>query len=131
VATPLGYGAIVLLLSLPRLFIAGQLELLSDEAYYALWSMYPSLGYFDHSPGIAWIIAAGRAVFGEGALSIRVVTNLLEFRDARGAVSARHPAVPRRADRSFGRVLLRRIGCRCDQLHHSHPGRPLDQHMIA
>jgi 4-amino-4-deoxy-L-arabinose transferase-like glycosyltransferase len=76
-ATPAGFAAIALLLSLPWLIVAGRLGLLPDESYYALWSMYPSSGYFDHSPGIAWIIAAGRWVLGEGALPIRIVTNLL------------------------------------------------------
>jgi hypothetical protein len=115
-ATPLGYGAIVLLLSLPRLVAAARLGLLSDEAYYALWSMYPSPGYYDHSPAIAWIIAAGRAVFGEGALAIRIVTNLLGlvtlaalyrlgvllFRDARiGALAGFFYAVSLAAAISF------------------------------
>ena len=78
-ATPLGYGAIALLLSLPMIVVTARLDLLVDESYYALWSVYPGPGYFDHSPGIAWIVAAGRALFGEGAFAIRIFTNLLEI----------------------------------------------------
>lgn len=33
------------------------LELYSDEAYYYLWSLRPALGYFDHPPMVAWLIA--------------------------------------------------------------------------
>ena len=78
-ASARGYAAIVVLLSLPRLIVAFRMGLLSDEAYYALWSMHPGPGYYDHSPGIAWAVAAGRAVFGEGLLAVRGVTLLAGF----------------------------------------------------
>lgn len=53
--------------------------LYSDEAYYALWSLHPGPGYYDHSPGIAWVIALGRALFGEGLIGVRSVTLLAGF----------------------------------------------------
>jgi hypothetical protein len=40
------------------------LELYSDEAYYFLWSLRPALGYFDHPPMVAWLMAAVSAFTG-------------------------------------------------------------------
>jgi 4-amino-4-deoxy-L-arabinose transferase-like glycosyltransferase len=34
------------------------LPLSHDEAYYAMWSRHLDLGYFDHPPMVAWLIAA-------------------------------------------------------------------------
>ncbi len=76
---PAGYAGAILLLSLPRLVAASTLGLYSDEAYYALWSLHPGVGYYDHSPGIAWVIAAGRALFGEGLFAVRSFTLLAGF----------------------------------------------------
>ncbi len=39
-----------------RVWYAGIVELSLDEAYYWLWSLYPSLSYFDHPPMVAWMI---------------------------------------------------------------------------
>lgn len=78
-ATPWGYAVLVTLLSLPRLIVASRMGLLSDEAYYALWSMHLSAGYFDHSPGIAYAVALGRALFGEGIFPVRAITLALGF----------------------------------------------------
>lgn len=73
-ATARGYALFVLVLSLPRLVVALNMGPLPDEPYYALWSMHLSPGYYDHSPGIAYAVALGRAVFGEGIVAIRSVT---------------------------------------------------------
>lgn len=78
-ARPAGFAGAILLLSLPRLVAAFTLGLYIDEAYYALWSVDPAAGYYDHSPGIAWVIAAGRALFGEGLFAIRSFTLLAGF----------------------------------------------------
>ena len=44
-------------------FQAGTTELFDDEAYYSIYSRYPSWGYFDHPPMIAILIKAGSAIF--------------------------------------------------------------------
>lgn len=78
-ARPAGYAGAILALTLPRLVAAFTMGLYSDEAYYALWSLQPGAGYYDHAPGIAWVIAAGRALFGEGLFAVRSVTLLAGF----------------------------------------------------
>ncbi len=59
-----------------RLFASAVLPLSADEAYYWLWSRHLAAGYFDHPPAVAWMIAAGTAVFGKTALGVRVVAVL-------------------------------------------------------
>ena len=44
--------------------------LLDDEAYYWIYSLFPSWGYFDHPPMIALLIKAGTSIFG-GELGVR------------------------------------------------------------
>ncbi len=102
-ARPLPLALILLLLSLPRLFTGVRMGLLPDEGYYAMWSLHLGVGYYDHSPAIAWVVAAGRALFGEGAFPVRSLVlastflvfallyrlGVLLFNDARvGAVAA-------------------------------------------
>lgn len=65
--------AIVLALVAVRLVAAAVIELGSDESYYFLWSRYPSLGYYDHPPMVAWWIAASTALFGDSPFAIRVL----------------------------------------------------------
>ena len=62
---------------LPRLVVALNMGPLPDEPYYALWSMHLSAGYYDHSPGIAYAVALGRALLGEGMIPVRAVTLVL------------------------------------------------------
>jgi 4-amino-4-deoxy-L-arabinose transferase-like glycosyltransferase len=76
-ATWRGYALLALLLSLPRLVVALQMGPVPDEPYYALWSMHLSPGYYDHSPGIAFAVALGRALLGEGMVALRAVTLVL------------------------------------------------------
>ncbi len=70
-ATPLGAALVVLLLMLPRAIFAARFGLIGDEAYYAIWSFFPSFGYFDHSPSVAWVIWLGRSLFGESQFAVR------------------------------------------------------------
>ncbi|MGC6418565.1 MAG: ArnT family glycosyltransferase [Bradymonadia bacterium] len=37
--------------------LAARLPIVADEAYYASWATNPALGYFDHPPMIAWLLA--------------------------------------------------------------------------
>lgn len=43
-----------------RLWLASFSGVHPDEAYYWVWSLNPSLGYYDHPPMIAWIISLSR-----------------------------------------------------------------------
>jgi hypothetical protein len=62
---------LVLGLTLLRAMISNEVDLLGDEAYYTFWSLAPAAGYYDHPPLIAWLIAAGRSLVGEGNLGVR------------------------------------------------------------
>ncbi len=59
------------LLTVIRWGVAASADLTEDEAYYWLWSLAPSHGYLDHAPAVAWVIAAGTALFGDTALGVR------------------------------------------------------------
>jgi 4-amino-4-deoxy-L-arabinose transferase-like glycosyltransferase len=48
-----------------------------DESYYTLWSQYLSIGYLDHPPMVALVIAAGRALLGDNLLGIRLVPTIM------------------------------------------------------
>ncbi|MBW2255941.1 MAG: glycosyltransferase family 39 protein [Deltaproteobacteria bacterium] len=53
-----------------KVLLAVQWGLLADEAYYWVWSTRLAFGYFDHPPGIAWLVAATTAL-GGGELAVR------------------------------------------------------------
>ncbi|MCE1234827.1 MAG: glycosyltransferase family 39 protein [Hyphomicrobiales bacterium] len=55
-----------------RLVVAASFGLVDDEAYYRLWSLNLAPGYLDHAPMVAWLIAAGRAIAGDGPLGVRL-----------------------------------------------------------
>jgi 4-amino-4-deoxy-L-arabinose transferase-like glycosyltransferase len=59
-----------------RLVAATVVPISPDEAYYFGWSRYPALGYYDHPPMVAWWVAAGTAIAGDGTLGIRLITVL-------------------------------------------------------
>ncbi len=62
-----------------RLFAMAHTDLNSDEAYYWLWSLVPSAGYYDHPPMIAWWIWLSTQVFGDTALGVRALPVLSVF----------------------------------------------------
>ena len=70
--------ALVLGFAALHLALAATLPLVEDEAYYALWATVPSAGYYDHPPLVAWGIALGQALLGEGRLAVRLVS-VLDF----------------------------------------------------
>ncbi|AGK58368.1 hypothetical protein HYPDE_33478 [Hyphomicrobium denitrificans 1NES1] len=53
--------------------MAAVMGLVDDEAYYRIWSLAPSLSYYDHPPMIAWMIGAGRVLLGDTTLGVRLV----------------------------------------------------------
>ena len=59
-----------------RLLVAALSGLVFDEAYYRLWALAPSFGYYDHAPMVAWWIAVGRAFIGDTALGVRLLAVL-------------------------------------------------------
>ncbi len=67
----LGLLAVALLLIVAA---AIQLPVALDEAYYWTWSQQLSWAYYDHPPGVAWLIALSRGLFGEGQLALRAVS---------------------------------------------------------
>ena len=67
---------ILVALTAGRLALSGALELHFDETYYWYWAQNPNLSYFDHPPMVAWLIAAGTALFGNGEFGVRVFASL-------------------------------------------------------
>ena len=63
--------------TLYRLWYCTHLELVGDEAYYWLWSRHPDICYLDKGPVIAWIIAAGTALFGQTVFGVRFFAVIL------------------------------------------------------
>jgi hypothetical protein len=59
-----------------NIFSATTLELHFDEAYYWVYSQFPSFGYFDHPPMISWLILAGRFLF-KNEIGVRIMIILL------------------------------------------------------
>lgn len=100
--SPVAVLLIVSAFMLPRFYIGAKVGLLPDEAYYALWSVYPGFAYYDHSPAVAWFVAGGRWIFGEGPFAVRSLflfstylvlaavyrLGIVLFRDARVAAVA-------------------------------------------
>lgn len=72
-ATPWACALLVLALTIPSIIFAIRFDLIGDEAYYAVWSLNPGFGYFDHSPGVAWVIWLGRMIFGESEFAVRAL----------------------------------------------------------
>jgi 4-amino-4-deoxy-L-arabinose transferase-like glycosyltransferase len=54
-----------------RLAVAATTGVVEDEAYYWAWSERLAAGYLDHPPGIAWLIAPARWLFGNTSLGAR------------------------------------------------------------
>jgi len=72
---PLGWRAAEagLLAYAPCLMLAnaGAVGLMPVEAYYWCWAQHLDWGYLDHPPMVAWLAAAGTAVFGDNAFGVR------------------------------------------------------------
>ena len=73
----IGVILIVSILTALRFAFTGTIELLPEEAYYWMYSKHPALSYFDHPPMVAWIISAGRTIFGDTQLEVRFGTIVL------------------------------------------------------
>lgn len=64
-------GIVAYALSLHLLYMK-VIEVMPQEAYYWNYSIRPDLGYHDHPPMVAWLIALGTEMFGHGTASIRL-----------------------------------------------------------
>lgn len=56
-----------------RLVAVLVVPVLPEEAYHWLYARHLDIGYYDHPPMIAWMIALGRLVFGDSTLGIRIL----------------------------------------------------------
>lgn len=57
-----------------RLVYVSTLPLLAQEAYYWNYAAHLDIGYFDHPPLIAWLIAAGQFIGGHSEAGIRLAS---------------------------------------------------------
>jgi len=55
----------------------GRVPLSGDEAYYWMWSKRLALGYYDHPPMVAWMIAIGTAILGDTPQGARLMSVVL------------------------------------------------------
>lgn len=88
------------------LLAAANIPVIPDEAYYWTWSRDLSWSYYDHPPGIAVVLAASTAIFGDGWAGLRL-PSLLAMAAVLGlsAASARRLA-PGARDAGWLAVLL-------------------------
>jgi 4-amino-4-deoxy-L-arabinose transferase-like glycosyltransferase len=52
-------AVLIAVMSLLRAYAAFHFPLTADETYYWSWSLHPWMGYTDHPPMVAWLIALG------------------------------------------------------------------------
>lgn len=78
--SPTLYSALALLaiagVAALRIWLADKSGLGDAEAYYFAWSKHLGLSFFDHPPGIAFMIRMGTAWLGETVLGVRIVSIL-------------------------------------------------------
>lgn len=67
---------ILISLFLSGLYITYNTELSFDECYYWVFSKYPSFGYFDHPPMVAWSISIGTFLFGHSEFAVRLMSSI-------------------------------------------------------
>ncbi len=67
---------VTVLLLLVRLWLDRHLELMFDEAYYALWSKHLAWGYLDHPPMVALWIRLSTWLFGDQEFGVRALGTL-------------------------------------------------------
>ncbi|MEO8884278.1 MAG: glycosyltransferase family 39 protein, partial [Devosia sp.] len=66
-------AVVVLVLALLKLYVSAHVGLVFDEGYYTFWSERLQVGYLDHPPAVAWMIAAGRSLAGNNELGVRLL----------------------------------------------------------
>lgn len=71
-----GLAMVVAALTVARLVAAALIPITPDETYYWFWSRFPSFGYFDHPPMVAWWIWLSTALFGNSTFGVRALSIL-------------------------------------------------------
>ncbi|MGD0501813.1 MAG: glycosyltransferase family 39 protein [Steroidobacteraceae bacterium] len=66
-----GAIGIVIAAAALRLVYSGRVELLPEETYYWNYARHLDIGYLDHPPMVAWLIAAGTRILGGGEIGVR------------------------------------------------------------
>lgn len=69
---PAAAGALLLAVALLHLAYLKVFPLLPEEAYYWNYAARPALGYLDHPPMVAWLIAVAEALAGHGEAVVRL-----------------------------------------------------------
>ncbi len=69
---PLSIVTFLLILYAYRLYLIGHLELVPDEAFYWYWAKNLSLGYVEHPPMVAYIMALFTWVGGDSEFWVRI-----------------------------------------------------------
>lgn len=64
-------GVIAYIVLLRWVFL-GQTQLIPDEAYYWVYTQHMDLSFYDHPPMVAWLIALGHAIGGDGEFGVRL-----------------------------------------------------------
>ena len=67
----LAVAALILAMTVLRVFYASLIDLRTDEAYYWTWSKENVLSFLDHPPMIAWFIRFGTSIFGDTNFGVR------------------------------------------------------------
>lgn len=62
----------ILAITLARLFILSNFNLVPQEAYYWLYTKYPALSYFDHPPACSYTIWFFTQIFNDSEFSVRI-----------------------------------------------------------
>ena len=74
-------------LLLVRLWLDAHLELMFDEAYYALWAKHLAWSYFDHPPMVALWIRLSTILFGEHEFGVRALGTLAATAEQDSSIS--------------------------------------------
>ncbi len=75
--------AVLIYLTLLKLFYLGAPELIFEEAYYWNYAQHLDIGYLDHPLMVAWIIKAFTFVLGDNEFAVRIGAFLCWFISAR------------------------------------------------
>ncbi len=67
----------VFVIAVIQFLCACRVPLSGDEAYYWMWSKRLSLGYYDHPPMVAWLIAIGTTLLGDTPQGVRLMSVVL------------------------------------------------------
>ena len=82
-------------------------ELVADEAQYWDWSRHLDWSYFEHGPGIAWVIAAATRTLGSSLWAIRLTAAISGAATMIAVAELTRDGSPaRRADLALGSMLL-------------------------